>query len=226
MDSWREGTRRQYQCYIDKWVEYCAMYDVDMFDPSISQVLDYLLNRFETGIAYSTVNTIRSALSSFIMKDGKPIGQHYLVARFMKAVQNRRPYIPKTLVVWDVNMVLKYLATVTPAHKIPISLLSKKLVLLMAILAGVRGQLLYLIDVVNMTITRESISFRIAELTKTSKAGKHVPELKFQTFLKDKRLDVVHYAKIYLRRTLNRRWTKTSASSVGSTLSSTAVPSS
>ncbi len=86
-------------------------------------------------------------------------------------------------------------------------MLTKKLLMLMALLAGVRGQLLYLIDVKNMTITYSTISFRIAEITKTTRPGKHVGELRFTAYPCDRRLDVVHYAKVYLERTLDTRWT-------------------
>ncbi len=99
-----------------------------------------MLACYDTGLTYNTINTIQSALSSFIVIDGHPVEQHYLMTKFMKAVFHNRPYIPKTLVIWDVDIVLRYLTTLS--HKLPISVSKKKLLLLMALLAGVCGQLM------------------------------------------------------------------------------------
>ncbi len=77
----------------------------------------------------------------------------------------------------------------------------------MAILSGVRGQSLFLLDVHNMTIDPDFVSFRIADVTKTSRPGNHVQELRFRAFPTMRRLCVVYYIKVYLARTLNVRWT-------------------
>ena len=42
---------------------------------------------FHEGLAYSALNTARSALSSFLgVNDTEPVGSHSLVVRFMKGV--------------------------------------------------------------------------------------------------------------------------------------------
>ncbi len=162
MDSWRSGTKRQYECQLSKWIVYCASNDVNCFEPTLNQVLEFLLENFQKGLGYSSLNTIRSALSAFIQCNGRPIGQDPLVTRFMRSVYNRRPNIPRSNVTWDVNVVLEYLAQIGPAKKIPIWQLTKKVLALMAILSGVRGQSLFLLDVHNMTIDPDFVTFRIA----------------------------------------------------------------
>ncbi len=77
----------------------------------------------------------------------------------------------------------------------------------MAILSGVRGQTLWLLDVYNMTIEPDYISFRVADLTKTTRPGFHVNELRFNAYPLRRRLCVVYYLKVYLKRTLDNRWT-------------------
>ena len=79
--------------------------------------------------------------------------------------------------------------------------------MLMAILSGVRGQVLHLLDVQNMTIEADYVSFRISEPTKTSRPGRHMQELKFMAYPHMRSLCVVFYLKMYLKRTLNVRWT-------------------
>jgi hypothetical protein len=99
--SWRDGTQRQYQTYIRKWLQYCSRQQCSAFSPSVNTVLEFLLEMFHTGkdgdgLSYSTINTVRSALSTIIRIDNKPIGQHALVTRFLKAAFNERPALPKT----------------------------------------------------------------------------------------------------------------------------------
>ena len=64
---------------------------------------------FKQGLSYSTLNVVRSALSTIIQVGDKPVWQHYLVIRFLKAVFNQRLALPKTEVTWDVDLLLKYL---------------------------------------------------------------------------------------------------------------------
>ena len=80
----------------------------------------------------------------------------------------------------------------------------------MAILSGVRGQSLYLLNIFNMTIEPDYVSLRISETTKTSKPGSGIQEIRFDAYPIFKRLCVVYYIKVYLERTLKLRWLKKS----------------
>ncbi len=207
IESWRTGTQRQYDVYITRWVTFCNNRTINMFDPDVDLVLQFLLECFNTGLAYSTLNTIRSALSTLILMDGVPVGQHPLVSRFMRAVFNKRPTKPKITAIWDVNKVLDYLAKIGPAKTIPIALLTKKLVALMAVLSGVRGQNLFLLNALNMTLDCDFVTFQINGLTKTARPGRPIPDLHFVAYPQNRRLCVVYYLRVYLQRTLHVRWT-------------------
>ena len=62
---------------------------------------------FHEGLAYSAINTARSALSSFRgVNDMEPVGSHSLIVRFMKGVARTRPALPRFHCIWDVNVVL------------------------------------------------------------------------------------------------------------------------
>ena len=78
----------------------CLSREVDPFRPSVSFLLDFLLQEFNKGKgrSYSTINSIRSAISAVAIVDGKPAGQHPLVCRFMKAVFQERPTFLATVV--------------------------------------------------------------------------------------------------------------------------------
>ena len=71
----------------------CLQWEIDPFLPPVSFLLDFLLGEFQRVPirSYSTMNTIRSALSAIAKIDGQPAGQHALVVRFMKAVFRRGP---------------------------------------------------------------------------------------------------------------------------------------
>ncbi len=206
LDSWRLGTKRQYQCYIDKWLQYCELNDLDAYDPSIDEVLQFLLHSFQRGLSYSTLNTVRSALSSMLTCEGKPVGQNELVVKFMKAVYLKRPALKRRGIIWDYNEILDFMKQYHPAEKLDIATLTKKLVTLMAILAGVRGQVLYFLHTDYMILEPDYVIFHIPELTKTSRPGSPMFELRFEAYPRDKRVCVVHYLRVYLERTLKVRW--------------------
>ena len=42
MQSWRGGTKKQYSCYLKKWAEFCTKKEVNSFQPSITEVFDFL----------------------------------------------------------------------------------------------------------------------------------------------------------------------------------------
>ena len=72
-------------------------------------VLDFLAHLLESGCGFSAINTARSALSSIILVNSVPVGQHSLVKRFMRGVFNIKPSLPRYVHTWDVNVVLTYL---------------------------------------------------------------------------------------------------------------------
>ncbi len=86
-------------------------------------------------------------------------------------------------------------------HALTLEQLTKKTLLLMAILYGQRGQTLYTLKTTFMTKTDSYVTFRITEPLKTTCPGHHLSELKFKAFPCDRRLCVVSYINEYLMRT-------------------------
>ena len=66
----------------------CIRQEVDPFRPTLTFRLDYLLREFKDvkGQCYSSLNTIRSAISAVATIGGKPAGRHTLVSSFIKVV--------------------------------------------------------------------------------------------------------------------------------------------
>lgn len=177
----------------------------------MTDVLQFLHNLFKSGksdtsgLSYSSLGTARSALSTVATIQSIPVGQHPMIKRFMRAAFNLRPSFPKNNVIWDVNFVIRHLKTLSPTTSLSLRNLSKKLLMLMLILAGQRGQSIHLLDISNMTLTHSHVSFRIAELTKTSRPSAHVPELHFQAYTPDKRVCIITVLRIFLSRTEHLR---------------------
>lgn len=69
-----------------------ALNEADPLSALVSEVLEFLLEQFETGKQYRTINTIRSAiLMTYEEVDGTRIGQHPLVSRFFDHQRQNTP---------------------------------------------------------------------------------------------------------------------------------------
>ncbi len=201
MNAWRSGTTRQYDCYLKQWLFHCHASNVNPLYPTLNFVLEYLLLCFRKGLAYSTLGTIRSALSLIIKFNGKPVGQHDIISTFMRAAAQLRPAHPRNKVTWEINDVLNYCITLYPIDSLSLEQLTKKTLILMAILSGQRGQTLQLLNPNFMTRGDTVVSFRINKDLKTSRPGKHLNEIKFLAYPQDPRICVVTHINNYLDRT-------------------------
>ena len=172
LQSWREGTQKQYRIYLQKWTTFCSRRGVNTIQPSISEVLDFLTELFNGGLGYSGLNTARCALSSVILLDGnKTVGSHPLVNRFLKAVFNARPCVPRYQSILDTSLVLSYLKTFAPLESLSFKDLTFKLAMLIALVTGQRCQSLYLMDLASMQKNADHYKFVIGDLVKESAPG-------------------------------------------------------
>ena len=82
--------------------------------PPIAKMRDYLMTHCDRGLGPCVINTVRSALSNFVLaRDGNPIGKQPLVISFVRDFFHNRPSLPQTGVTWDTNVVLEYLQLLT-----------------------------------------------------------------------------------------------------------------
>ena len=66
MNSWRNSTCKSYSSYLRKWEEFAFQYNFNVWNPNISDVLEFLTFLKDQGCGYSVINTARSALSTII----------------------------------------------------------------------------------------------------------------------------------------------------------------
>ena len=74
------------------------MRQADPLPAFITLILDFLTELYQQGLGNSSLNTARSALSTFMCVDNnQSVGSHPLIKRFMKGVFSNRPALCATL---------------------------------------------------------------------------------------------------------------------------------
>ena len=156
-------------------------------------------------MGFSALNSVRSALSTFIMLEGQPAGSHQLVRRFIKGAFNLRPVFPKTETIWDTSVVLRYLKKLSPVRDIDLKFLTLKLVMLLALLTGQRTQTLHLLKLSDLIVTKNCLKIKVTEVLKHTKPGKHLNLIVIKAYAPDRRLCPVTVLLEYLKRTKSIR---------------------
>ena len=203
--SWRPSSKTQYATYIRKWLQFCSQRDADPYSPVVELILSFLTDLFDSGAGYSTINTARSALSTFLSKDNTPVGQLPIICRFVKGVFNLRPAIPKTKRIWDVSIVLNHLRKLAPVHSLSLKTLTLKTIMLIALLSGQRRQTLGLISLRNITVTNDLITISFGDLLKQSRPGFQLKDISVKAYPVDRRLCPCRYLQEYIKRTKSLR---------------------
>ncbi len=140
----------------------------------------------DQGLSYSALNTARSALSTVISISGcQTFGTHPLVTRFMKGVYEELKPQPKYTQIWDVSTVLRHLATLKPNSSLSLKNLTRKLVMLLLLVSGQRGQTIHSLSLQGMTLSETSCQFQVLEHIKTSKPGGNPTVVSFQKYEQD-----------------------------------------
>ena len=172
----------------------------------LGDIVNFLGEQHQKGYQYSTINGYRSAISAIHPEvDGVKVGQHQLVVQLMKGVFNDRPPQPKYTSTWDVSLVLDYIRGLGDNAIMPITSLTQKVAMLMAITGACRGSELKALDPTLMSDKGDSIVFHIAHLTKTKRQSKPHHSVTFERCEDDSLLDVIQAIQAYLTRTKDWR---------------------
>ena len=198
--SWRKSTESAYSGAWKLWDSWCSQRSLDPLSAPVSEILEFLLEQYETGKQYRTINTIRSAISMTHEEvDGTRIGQHPLVSRFLKGVFNCRPPVPKYSCTWDVDIVLSYLKDLPDNESLPFQLLSHKVAMLMALSNADRCSDLAALDLKYRFSQANGEKFIIPGLTKTRRTGPPIESF-YPSFEDDLRLCPVQALHCYIRK--------------------------
>lgn len=208
MCSWRTSTQRQYDVYIKKWQAFCLQGKVDSLRPGVDDVLKFLHNFHVANRSYSLINTVRSALSSYLLgykfQDNFSVSNHPFIVRYLKGVFNRCRPAPRYQETWNVAPVLRYLEQLFPLDKLTLKELTWKLVVLLALTSGQRCQTLTFLDTESVTRTPECYVFHIQKHVKQDRPGKLFSSMRVKKYYKEE-LCVYHTLQYYIDSTLPYR---------------------
>lgn len=199
--SLSDATIKQYSRPLRSWWEYCQRHRMSCYSPTVPQTLDFLSRELSTVSSYSSLNTVRSAISLVSQNE---IGNHPMVRRFCKGVAALKPPRPRYDYVWDPAPVIAKLATIYPYDSVNLKTITKKLVLLLALGTGQRAQTLAFIRLSQLFLD-EKLIIRIPDRIKTSAPGRAQPLFCFSRFTERENLCIVRLTEIYMSRTQKLR---------------------
>lgn len=196
------ATIKQYTRPLRSWWRFCQDFRISPFSPRTDQALEFLAQELQRVGSYSTLNTMRSAIS-LISATG--IGNHPLIKRFCKGVSVLKPQAPRYDHIWDPAPVIDKLSAIFPHDAVPLPTITKKLVLLLALGSGQRAQSLTAIKISHLFLSPEKLIIRIPDRLKTSAPGRAQPLLMFSRFVHRQELCIVSLIEHYLRVTKDLR---------------------
>ena len=145
----RQSTNKSYDCAWTKWNSWCNRRKVNPISATVKDILTFLSDQFDNSLQYRTVNVLRSAISSIHpWIEGKPVGQHPLVIRLVKGIANERPPKPRYTTTWDVAKVTTYLSALGENKTLSLKLLTKKLLMLLALVSPERASVLWEMNII------------------------------------------------------------------------------
>lgn len=166
-------------------------------------MLKFLTDEFQGNkTSYGTLNSCRSAIA---LLRGPEVGEDARIKRFFKGIEKLRPNRPKYDSTWDPKVVLDHVSQWGVNEDISLKKLSFKLVTLLALITGQRMQMLGLINIENMSRTKEGIEIRIPDRIKTSRINKSQLTLIIPSYRENSKLCVVSALDAYLERTKDLR---------------------
>ena len=170
--------------------------------PSEAEVLDFLTRLFHSGEGYSAINTARCALSSFLSdKLQVTIGNYSSVKRFLKGVFELRPSLPRYDHIWDVDIVIEFLKNFYPYDGMPLSILTMKLVMLLALSTAQRVQTLHSLNIKDVVFTEDLVTIPITDILKQTSIKNRKFTLYLHAYKSDTAICVVEALKVYIDRT-------------------------
>ena len=201
----RSSTHKTYDSSWNRWCRWCSRRQIDPLQASLSDILTFLTEAFNKGLAYRSINVLRSAISSTHPTiDGYHVGQHPYVTRLLRGALNSRPSKPRYIHTWNVDVMVKYIVSLGKNRSLALKVISMKLVTLFALTCPERISALATLDLRHCTVHPEGVSFKLSTPRKSGSADKPA-EAFFARFDQDKRLCPVECFQHYLKSTRNIR---------------------
>ena len=130
------STRHAYALKWNLFVEWCSSRREDPRRCPIAVVLSFLQQGLERRLSPSTLKVQVAAIAAYHDPvNGKSLGKHDLVIRFLRGARRLNPSRPPSIPSWDLTLVLKSLqqGPFEPLHSVEPKFLSLKTLLLLAL---------------------------------------------------------------------------------------------
>jgi hypothetical protein len=164
----RETTSATYKSAWNVWFHWCSKRSENPLSPTLNFILKSLSDLFEEGKAYRSINVYRSMLSGTLEKiEGWDVGKHPLVVKLMQGIFNSSPPKPKYTGFWSTDTVLDYIESLGPDSGLSLTVLSKKLVILLALTSLFRVSEIASIDFSSMVFSGPAVKFALSKLRKS-----------------------------------------------------------
>lgn len=201
MSSISTSTISQYSSSWKLWWDYCQKNRTDFYNVDVNYLLDFLSKCFlSKNSRLGTINCHRSAIA--FISTNKLLDER--IKKFFRGIFRIRPTFPKYSTTWNPSTVLNYLRTLEN-DLINLELLTKKLVLLLALASGQRVQTLSLIKICNIKMSDSKVLITITDIIKTSRVGRPQPVIELPFYSPDLKICPVNTLKSYLDATKNNR---------------------
>ena len=103
----RDTTTKVYDKQWSFFVKFCQEKDWSPFSITVSQLGEYLLHLFNRGLAHSTINTHKAAISSVLTHLGANLAECTVIRNLMKRIEIERPRQERIIPRYDIALVLK-----------------------------------------------------------------------------------------------------------------------
>ena len=209
LESWSKGTRKSYNSYLSRWGEFCAANSIGPTKATTEEGLNFLMGLYNMGEKHGYLANVRSALSAVLPHvEGVPFGKVEVVRRFMKGVFRNRPTLPRHVVVYDADIILRFIKGLGDNEKLDLEILTntKKLCTLLCLLSGQRAQAIpaLTLDMCYRNPEGTEYVLYIDRIMKTSKPGHHVKPIELIAF-PEQELCIVNCLDEYINRTTSLR---------------------
>ena len=203
MGAWSGKTKKCYNTYLNKWRVFCKLRNISILNPPQSKICDFLvsLRQKKKKNQYQTVNVARCALSAYLptLENGQTVGKQMWVSRAVKAAFRESPPQAKYSEFWDVRVLFTLFRSWPENDKLDRVHLGYKLLLLMLLCTGERGQAIHAISVKKIQFREDgTVTCPLTKLCKTDGVGKKLRTLVLQPFHKEEKLCQVCCLKRYL----------------------------
>ena len=168
----RATTIAAYEAAWRNWTSWNVRRGYDTLHNDLGNILDYLTDLFESGVAYRTISLHRSMLFSTLNPvDGVPVGSHRLVTQLLKGCYNLNPPRPKYNSTWDPEVVLEFFREAGENEYLPIKSLAAKRVTLLALTSLLRVSEIASIERSSVVIRPDGATFLLGKPRKAQHQG-------------------------------------------------------